>query len=132
MCNIKDKADEVAAHYFTQFADGPYWSWDNASVHVKSLPHIGIPAGKRIVCPPKSFDMQKVVEHAHATIKGAFARRLNSVPENSTRAELIEIFSNIVDTEVKLMSIRRDVESLKATYREIIKVNGAYPSPEFR
>lgn len=129
---IKSAAKKYASDHPDQFPKGPFYSYDNARPHKAAVPRLGIPEGHYLECPAHCFDMQKVVEHCHALIKGRMGMELNFVDYSTTREQLIRRFKDIVKQVVNTNSLMADVHSLKATYRAIIEGNGNYPPAEFR
>jgi hypothetical protein len=115
------------------FKDGFVLSLDRLQAHRAVLRELGLKEDEEfILVPPKSFDMQKPVEHAHSMIKGRFGKEMNYIAPRATRKRLLGALEACVHHAITRSSLMRDIDSLPATYEAIIEAQGDYPAAEFR
>jgi hypothetical protein len=104
------------------------YSWDNDKVHKGAdLTLIGITDADRFALPELSSDMHKVVEHVHGWLQAGMQRWLEEKDEEKVtveecKAELRRLF----ELPERKEGIKRDVDSLKATYQAVIDHQGGY------
>lgn len=108
------------------------YSFDSATCHKESAAFLGLEKGAKAPVTAKSFDLQKIVEHPHHLIKSAYRRELQMADLNTSRDDLVAMFSDIAETHVLVEPIRKDVDSLPGTYQAILEADGYYPGPGFR
>jgi len=78
------------------------------------------------VCSP---DMHQTIEHVHSILSSNVkARLLSSLCKPERYADVLEEESYKLSTT----SIQLDVQSLKKTYREIVRLEGDWPLSKFR
>jgi len=110
-------------------------AFDNAGVHKgANLRQFGLTQADIVYVPSLSCDLQKVVEHCHANLYHAMQRWL-AQPEVDSRPKLdVEECKTKLRTAFSKLSdgIKKDVKSLKDTYREIIAKQGHYVSKRRR
>lgn len=110
------------------------YSYDNDKIHKGAdLASIGVAGANRFDLPELSSDMHKVVEHVHAWLQAQMQLWLEDkddekITVDQAKARLVELFTNGYTLE----AIRKDVNSLKDTYKEVIAKQGAMVSARFR
>lgn len=130
---IIESGKRVQENHKAQFEDGFVLSLDRLQAHKAVLHELGLKEDEEyILVPPKSFDMQKPVEHAHSVIKGYFGREMNFVDPHVTRKRLLQILQQCAESTITRSSLQRDIDSLPGTYEAIIEAQGDYPAAEFR
>lgn len=117
----------------------PLFSMDNASVHLKmrelAQQQLGISPTTFTMCspPPYSGDLHKVVEHVHGTICEEFNRYILDLTVPPT--DITDLFAKleaIFFKEITPKSVQQDMKSLEQTFKEVIRLEGAYPARRFR
>jgi uncharacterized protein YydD (DUF2326 family) len=104
------------------------YSWDNDKVHQGAkLENMCMEQEERFELPELSSDMHKVVEHVHAWLQARMQQWLEDKDEEKLTveqctAELVRLF----EQELQQESIKKDVKSLKATYKAVIERRGGY------
>lgn len=103
-------------------------SYDNDRVHQgANLTEVGIMDEDRFELPELSSDMHKVVEHVHAWLQFRMQQWLETQENNKlTVRQCMDELERLFYKELKLESIRKDVHSLKATYKAVIDHQGGY------
>jgi hypothetical protein len=110
-------------------------AFDNAGVHKgANLRQFGITSDDIVHVPALSSDMQKVVEHCHANLQHHMQAWLcepqqqqrKKLPVEECMAEMGKGF------QAQKEAIRKDVDSLPATYDEIIEKKGGHVSKKNR
>lgn len=103
-------------------------SYDNDRVHQGAdLTEVGIMDEDRFELPELSSDMHKVVEHVHAWLQFRMQQWLETQENNKlTVRQCMDELERLFYKELKLESIRKDVHSLKATYKAVIDHQGGY------
>ena len=130
---IMEEGEKLKKTHTAQFEDGFILSFDRLQAHKSVLPELGLKEDEEyILATPKSFDMQKPVEHSHSVIKAFFGKEMNFVKPRVSRAELLRILKQCVYSAIARNSLMRDIDSLHATYEAIIEAKGDYPAAEFR
>jgi hypothetical protein len=80
-----------------------------------------------------SPDIMKVIEHNHEYVTEAFRKELDKNPdENYKTTTYKRLLMKAFEDESTPERVGPDVDSLKETFREIIKVGGEYPDKRFR
>ena len=88
--------------------------------------------------PPQSHDMHKVIEHAINTLKGAAKKYFNDHPEIRRAEDVRAAFEKLFYKMVTVEAVRKDIRSLKRTYRVINRsvdrggTAGDWPSKRYR
>jgi hypothetical protein len=110
-------------------------AFDNAGVHQgANLRQYGINSSDIVDVPALSSDLQKVVEHCHANLYNAMQKWLQA-PQQQSRKKLPveECMAQLLTTFRGMKEqIQKDVDSLPATYQEIIDREGGYVSKSNR
>lgn len=126
---IRRKAVEDGNRMGGLFNEGPFYAVDNAKFHPKNL---GLKHNEIFPLAEKSFDLNKIVEHTHAYIKGAFADAMLHITEDADRDSVKAILRQCAREKAKHIYIQADIHSLKATCRAIIRKKGEYPEAQYR
>ena len=143
MQNLNDKVKPHKAEGKLPANFMPMWSLDNANIHKAATKEwMNNPelrrrdiSGALLPPPPYSPDLHKVIEHIHAHISKVFYKWLheNSHVLHPTITPYSEKVKEIIfKEEFSAKSIGADVDSLKETYREVIRLDGSYPASVFR
>lgn len=100
------------------YKKGAAVSWDNAQWHSAGelLSSARVPV-QRLLLPPYSSDMHQVVEHAINAVKAAATKWFNDHPEVQSLDEIKKQFEKLFYTAVKVSGVRKDILSLRETYR---------------
>lgn len=122
------------------YKDGVWVSWDNAKFHKEGgvLNRARGLRWHRLPCPALSHDMHKVVEHAINTLKAAANKWANDHPEVRDQQGVQEAFKRLFFERVSLEGVRKDIMSLRSTYRVIARgraaggVAGGWPAKRYR
>jgi len=103
------------------YQGGVYVSWDNARWHNPGTLLDGCKGlvFHRMPVPPQSHDIHKVTEHVINNLKRAADKYLNEHPEIQKLEDIKAAFTKLFFQEMKREGIRRDIRSLRATYRVI-------------
>lgn len=141
MVSFEKKAAKVLEHAFKHDQakiqeNLPIFSYDNPGVHFGGDTVVG-PQGSpsRAPLPPYSPDMHKVIEHVFNTSSQILKTQVFPavIADHRDRPLSVKTWKKIVEGTVKgtpLSSIRKDVNSLRKTYRYIIKHGGEWaPRP---
>ena len=127
------KVAERHPHVFTKGARVKF-SFDNPPIHnTCPLAEANIEPRDRVRLPPRSPDMHKAIEHVFGTLTTAMNHALAKDPDLKTvpqyKAKLEELFQE----KITPASVRKDVESLPATYEYILhKADGGWPPANLR
>jgi hypothetical protein len=110
------------------------YSWDNDKIHKGAdLEEVGFEEGDRFPLPELSSDMHKVVEHCHAWLDRAMQRWLEEQEdEQLTGQQCMDELVRLFEQELPLEGIRKDVKSLKDTYRAVVAAAGGNVPAKFR
>jgi hypothetical protein len=82
--------------------------------------------------PAYSPDMHKVIEHVHGTVVTAFRKQLREmVKPHTTIIQYCKMVEKLFYA-ITPQSVQDDIRSLEATWHEVIKCEGGYPSRKFR
>ena len=115
---------------------GQHWilSIDNDSRHTAARLHEhGVWLNKdRLALPPRSPDMNKVVEHVHAWLTNKMHCWLRSRADSKPTAQECMQQLKTFSSQYPRASIQADVDSMKETYAAIQNVAGMYPAAKFR
>jgi hypothetical protein len=129
---IRSSIEKYAADHPGELKFKIMFSYDFATCHKDSAAARNLADDEKAPIAAKSFDIQKIVEHAHHLIKGAYRRELQMADLETSRDDLVAMFKDIVKANVLVGPIRKDVDSLPGTYRAILQAEGYYPGPGFR
>lgn len=135
MTTFMQKADEVAADHKNVFSSdrGPIFSFDNAPIHQgANLKGLKLDGARRAPLSPSSPDMHKCIEHVFGTIERAMQDCIRRDPGLSTAAKYKAKLEELFTTRITPEGVRKDVESLKPTYRAIQDAGGDWPDRRFR
>lgn len=121
----------------------PFWSLDNARVHVscwttfvedwKKTGRMPPGAFGAIQPPPYGPDMHKVIEHVIGTVSKAFKEEVRRMTyAHDSIEEYFQIFKRIFEQKITAQSVQRDIDSLLETYRQVIVKHGGWPDPKYR
>lgn len=111
----------LAKKYPEVYANGMWLSWDNATWH-KAGGALGNMRGLKVhwlPLPSQSHDMHKVIEHAINTLKAAARKYFNDHPEIRKADDVKAAFEKLFYKVVTAAAVRKDIKSLKSTYRVI-------------
>lgn len=100
---------------------GAIYSWDNAAFHTRA--HLPAFEGRRLVIPPKSPDIHKVIEHCFQPVKAAFRQAFGHRRRVKSVRQAMRLLEQVVAEVVDAQSVRDDCETIKATLLSI-KNNG--------
>lgn len=108
---------------------GPQYSFDGASAHwsVDALEELGIVGDVRFPLSPKSPDMHKVIEHVFGRLKKVFREWLYHYPAPRDARAYMEKVEHLFWHDPDMAGahvIRKEVESLRATYDKVVEYKG--------
>ena len=110
----------LVKEYPSIYRDGVYLSWDRATYHQEGtvLKNTGLKF-KRLPVPAQSHDIHKVIEHAINTVKAAARKWFVDHPEVQTMEGIKREFKRLFFEVLTREGIRKDIRSLRYTYRAI-------------
>ena len=83
--------------------------------------------------PPYSPDLHKVIEHTHTHVVAVFEGQLQSMARPAkTIDEYSQMVLGIFKDQVKPQSIMADTRDLERTCKEVLRLDGQLPAPDFR
>jgi hypothetical protein len=134
MRDLKDIMDSPEKSQLLGRNERWLYSWDNDKIHKGAdLEGVGFEEGDRFPLPELSSDMHKVVEHCHAWLDAAMQRWLEEhEDEQLTGQQCMDELVRLFEEELPLEGIRKDVNSLNATYKAVIAAEGGYVEAKFR
>jgi hypothetical protein len=110
----------------------PIFAFDNDSIHNQAKLNLQL-GTERLDVPVWSPDIMKVIEHNHEYVTEAFRTELDKNPdENYKTTTYKRLLMKAFEDESTPKRVGADVDSLKATLNEIIKLGGEYPDKRFR
>ena len=110
----------------------PVYSFDNPRIHTDpaTLWELMIITNlNRLVLPPTSPDLHKVIEHSHGVICGRFQQWLNEDDTEFEMAGYCRVLQHIFHTKLTPESIQKDVETLTKTYEAVVERGGEKAPP---
>ena len=115
----------------------PLFAMDNAAVHksaIKMLINEGSYTEADFVkIPPYSPDIMKAIEHTHAIVCTHFRKELMKLDKPyQSLLQYQALMEHMFNHYIKRASMRRDIESLKETFEQIIKEGGGWPAKQYR
>lgn len=115
---LRSKWLSLSRKYPEIYANGVYLVLDNAKWHKAGSALQGITGVKvhTLSIPPQSHDFDQVIEHAINTLKSAADKYFSDHPEISKIADVKAAFEKLFYETVTRDAVRKDVDSLKATY----------------
>ena len=100
------------------------FSWDSASAHKSAEPDIDILPEQLVKPPVRSPDFQRPVEDTFSIVKREFNKRFASDPRVNTVKKAVKLLNRVVDEKVTPELIKKLVEGLPATYRDVVAKGG--------
>lgn len=112
----------------------PVYSFDNWTGHMDACEKLGLDekSGTRAPLAARSPDMHKAIEHIFNTVQAEFGKRLWLHPGKHSMETYIAVLEDILYHHVTLESIRRDIDSLPSTYKNIIARGGNWAEDPYR
>lgn len=100
------------------------FSWDSASAHISAEQDIDILPEQLVKPPVRSPDFQRPVEDTFSIVKREFNKRFASDPRVNTVKKAVGLLKRVVDEKVTPRLIKKLVDGLPATYRDVLAKGG--------
>lgn len=110
--------------------EGAIYSWDNAAFHTRA--HLPALDDRRLVIPPRSPDIHKVIEHTFHPVKSGFRHAFGHRRKVKSVKQAMRLLQQVVGEVVDAESVSRDCLTVKQTLLSIIKNGGAWADPGLR
>jgi hypothetical protein len=115
----------------------PRFVFDNPYIHVgkKAMDFMhekGIDPALHFRIPAYSPEFNKVIEHAHARLQPAIQMELSKNREAWSFQRVKDIVEQAFQEVNKPATIKKDVESLPATYKQILDAKGGHIPRRYR
>lgn len=130
MTLVEEKV-QVLQEGFPEWAEsGAEYAFDNAAFHTRAnLSSIGV---ERLVVPPRSPDIMKVIEHSFHPVKAAFRKAFSRKKGVRSVKQAMQLLEQVVQSCVTAAAIRDDCSTITATLQSIIKNGGERADPGLR
>lgn len=123
MTEVEDKARALQRNYPKLFQNGLWVSMDNATFHPTGELKLRVRGLRvhRLPVPPQSHDIHKVIEHAIHLLKMEFDKWMIDHPDVVKMEDIKAAFVRTFYEKVKRDGVRKDIMSLRKTYRAIYR-----------
>lgn len=113
-------------------APAPIFIWDNGRFHTDDPAAVGLRPQELLPIPPYSPDINKVVEHAHKSVKERFHNIWDAFPSLKKRVDAETILRKLWKELDFQEAVEKDALTLPATFAAIIESKGDHVARKFR
>jgi len=121
---VRDEARTLYLKHKQEFGMQLRFSWDGLRAHSSTEPDLEVAEDQLVKPPPKSPDLQRAVEDAHAMIHREFKKRMAADRRVRSVTDAVLLLQRVVKDVVTQKYVRKLVDGLPETYRSVIERGG--------